>query len=145
MIYTLYFSDGAGHKTGLSPTLDIFVKVSDGTSAGTPPAVTELSGGFYKFTYTPTYDVAIRIDSNDANMAGVDRYIPLIASPHDDDLDTAISGRAPANEYNAELTAIQADLDDPNQYKADVSALATSTEMTKVSKKVDRNFVWLLP
>ena len=140
MIYTFYFSDGAGPKTGLSPTLDIFVKVSDGTSAGTPPTVTELSGGFYKFTYAATYDVAIRIDSNDATMAGVDRYISMVASPHDDDLDAAISGRAPANEYDSELTAIQVDLDDPSQYKANVSALATSTEVAKVGKKVDRNF-----
>ena len=30
---------------------------------------------------------------------------------------------APANEYDAELTAIQADLDNPNQYKADVSGI----------------------
>ena len=31
---------------------------------------------------------------------------------------------APANEYDARMTAIQADLDNPNQYKADVSGLA---------------------
>lgn len=36
---------------------------------------------------------------------------------------------APANEYDARLTTIQADLDNPDQYKADVSALATSAEV----------------
>lgn len=35
------------------------------------------------------------------------------------------SGLAPANEYDSELTAIQADLDNPDQYKADVSGLST--------------------
>jgi len=34
------------------------------------------------------------------------------------------AGLATAGEYDAELTVIQADLDDPDQYKADVSALA---------------------
>lgn len=38
------------------------------------------------------------------------------------------SGLAPANEYDSELAAIQADLDNPNQYKADVSALALKNE-----------------
>jgi len=33
---------------------------------------------------------------------------------------------APASEYDSELTAIQADLDNPGQYKADITALATS-------------------
>ena len=91
MIYVVYFSDLGAPKTGLSPTLDLFIKVSDGTSAGTPPAVNELSGGFYKFTYSPSEDVAIRVDSNDAAMADRDRYIPIEASPHDDDLDAAVS------------------------------------------------------
>jgi len=44
---------------------------------------------------------------------------------------------APANEYDAELAAIQADLDNPNQYKADVSGLATTTHLQEVEDKVD--------
>jgi len=44
---------------------------------------------------------------------------------------------APANEYDAELAAIQADLDNPNQYKADVSNLATTTHLQEVENKVD--------
>ena len=35
------------------------------------------------------------------------------------------------------LTAVQADLDNPNQYKADVSALATTTHLQEVEDKVD--------
>ena len=44
---------------------------------------------------------------------------------------TAIqAGLAPANEYDAELAAIQADLDNPAQYRADVSGLATEANAT---------------
>lgn len=94
MIYVVYFSDLGAPKTGLSPTLDLFIKVSNGTSAGTPPTVSELSGGFYKFTYSPSEDVAIRVDSNDVTMADRDRYIPIEVSPHDDDLDATVSSRS---------------------------------------------------
>jgi len=44
---------------------------------------------------------------------------------------------APANEYDAELAAIQANLDNPNQYKADVSNLATTAHVQEVEDKVD--------
>jgi len=44
---------------------------------------------------------------------------------------------APAGEYDARLTAIQTDLDNPNQYKADVSALAKTTHVQEVEDKVD--------
>lgn len=44
---------------------------------------------------------------------------------------------APANEYDTELTAIQADLDNPDQYKADVSGLATSSALATVDTVVD--------
>jgi hypothetical protein len=43
------------------------------------------------------------------------------------------SGLAPANEYDSELAAIQADLDNPAQYRADVSALATSAEIATLN------------
>ena len=44
---------------------------------------------------------------------------------------------APANEYDTELAAIQADLNNPNQYKADVSNLATTAHVQEVEDKVD--------
>ena len=48
-----------------------------------------------------------------------------------------VSGLAPAGEYDAELAAIQADLDNPNQYKADVSALALETTAQAIKGKTD--------
>jgi len=43
-----------------------------------------------------------------------------------------LTSRAPAGEYDAELTAIQADLDNPDQYKADVSSLALEATLTAI-------------
>jgi len=44
---------------------------------------------------------------------------------------------APSGEYDAELAAIQADLDNPAQYKADVSGLATASALSALDGKVD--------
>jgi len=44
---------------------------------------------------------------------------------------------AVADEYDAALAAIQADLDNPGQYKADVSGLATSVSLATVDSVVD--------
>jgi hypothetical protein len=44
---------------------------------------------------------------------------------------------APSGEYNTKLAAIQADLDNPAQYKADVSGLATTSHMQEVEDKID--------
>ena len=43
-----------------------------------------------------------------------------------------VSGLAPANEYDAKLSAIQADLDNPAQYRADVSGLATQESVNAI-------------
>lgn len=43
-----------------------------------------------------------------------------------------VSGLAPANEYDARMTALQADLDNPDQYKADVSELATQESVNAI-------------
>jgi len=43
-----------------------------------------------------------------------------------------VSGLAPANEYDAQLSAIQADLDNPAQYRADVSGLATQESVNAI-------------
>lgn len=44
----------------------------------------------------------------------------------------SLTGLAPANEYDARMTALQADLDNPTQYKADVSALALEATLTAI-------------
>lgn len=70
-------------QAGLVPVFDTYIKVSDGTSAGTPPAITELGGGSYKFTATPSEAIYFVIDGTDT-LEGPDRYIADQISPEDD-------------------------------------------------------------
>ena len=130
MIYVIYFADEGIPKTGLSPTIDIFVKVDSGTSAGTPPSITELSGGAYKFTYTPTEEVMIRVDSEDATMSDSERYIPLIAGSHDDDLDVAVSSRSTPNDVKTTVTT--------RPVHQIISAGWSTAEKEKIIKKINK-------
>ena len=61
----------------------------------------------------------------------------IVASPN------ATSAELTAHDadVDAQLVAIQADLDNPDQYKADVSALATSAELTAHDADVDAQLV----
>ena len=52
-------------------------------------------------------------------------------------LDAAISSRSIPNEYDTVIAALQTDLDNPDQYKADVSALATAAALTTHDGKLD--------
>jgi len=84
MRYVIYFSDSGNPKESLTPTIDVFIKVSDGTSAGTPPTVNEFEGGFYYFDYVPTERAIIRVNSGDIAMSDLDKYIVVEANPDDD-------------------------------------------------------------
>lgn len=86
MRYVIAFRDGGVPKTGLSPTIDIYIKVADGAGAGAPPAVAEFNGGFYYFDATPTERLALRLDSEDVTMEDAERYIFMEVGPNDDDL-----------------------------------------------------------
>jgi len=64
--------------------------------------------------------------NSDANVTAIKAKTDLIpASP------------APANEYDVRMAAIQADLDNTAQYKADVSGLATAANLATVDGKAD--------
>jgi len=82
MIYVLYYSSSGVAVTGLSPTFDIFKKVSDASDV-TPPAISEIAGGYYKFTYVPTEAIVATIDSNDGTMSNNDRYKAIQVTPTD--------------------------------------------------------------
>lgn len=78
--YTITFRDNGTPATGLSPTLDVFVDLATSTPV-TPPSITEISGGMYKFaldwsTVSAGVDqIALRVDSEDVGMSDADRYI----------------------------------------------------------------------
>jgi hypothetical protein len=112
MDYVIYATDGGAPLEGASPTIDVYVKVSDGSSAGAAPVVSELSGGFYKFTAVPTFAIAVRVDMNDPTLADRDRYISMQITPEDAYLDTAISGvKSQTDQLTFTATNVNATLD----------------------------------
>lgn len=72
--------------TGLSPIIDLFIKASDGSSAGTVPNVVELSGGYYKFYHDVTQDTVVRVDSADVTMSASERYVDVGVITSSDDI-----------------------------------------------------------
>ncbi len=86
MRYVIVFRELGTPKAGLSPTIDVYIKVADGAGAGAPPAVAEFSDGFYYFDVVPTERLAVRVDSEDVTMEDAERYIFMEVGPYDDDL-----------------------------------------------------------
>lgn len=78
--YIVYASVGGTPVTGLTPTVDKFAKVSDGTTVSAP-TVTEVSStnapGFYKFSYDPATPAVGRVDLGTGNTYDGGRYIPV--------------------------------------------------------------------
>ena len=106
MIYVLYFADAGAPKLSLTPTITIYKKVSDNSDVASPPAVSEIGGGFYKFTATPTEALVVRIDGGSV-LADAYRYKVMQITPHDADLDVQVSTRG----SQADLTAIKTKTD----------------------------------
>jgi hypothetical protein len=106
MIYVVYYSDGGVPKTALSPSIVTYKKVSDGSDVASPPAVSEIGGGFYKFASTPPEALVVRVDGG-AALAAAYRYKVMQITPHDGDLDASISTRG----SQTDLTAIKAKTD----------------------------------
>ena len=111
------FRGGVKFYTGVAPgTLKAF--------AGINPEEAE-----YVNSRLPAALVSGRIDSSVGAMA---TDVLTAAALKADAVAEIQAGLAPADEYDAELTTIQADLDNPNQYKADVSALALEASLDEI-------------
>ena len=69
------FTSNGAPSTGLSPTIDIW-KVSDNSQLITAAAMTEIAGGWYKYTYSAydaDVDIVFRCDGTNT-LANADRY-----------------------------------------------------------------------
>jgi hypothetical protein len=106
MIYVLYFADTGTPKLSLTPAITIYKKVSDNSDVASPPAVSEIGGGFYKFTANPTEALVVRIDGG-AVLADAYRYKVMQITPHDADLNAQVSTRG----SQADLTAVKTKTD----------------------------------
>jgi hypothetical protein len=125
MIYAVYFSNLGAPATGLSPAIDTYKKVSDGSNVASPPAVSEIGGGFYKFTASPAEALVVRLNGG-GSLADADKYKVMQITPHDADLDAQVSTRG----NQADLTAIKTKTDnlpsDPASNTQVNTRLATS-------------------
>ncbi|HPS40216.1 MAG TPA: hypothetical protein PL124_12425, partial [Candidatus Cloacimonadota bacterium] len=89
--------------------------------------------------------------ADDAVLAAVAAAKSVIDNIHDTDLpavktetaaikaktDNLPATPASAGEYTAAIAALQADLDNPDQYKANITTLATTTDMTDLKERID--------
>lgn len=75
-VYKAYFANAGVAVTGLTLTWASLKKVSDGTDEAAQPAFTEIGGGWYKYTYSPTEDMVGVIDGSATITEDVDRYVP---------------------------------------------------------------------
>jgi hypothetical protein len=93
MNYVLFFSESGVPRVGLIATIITYKKVASGEDVANPPAVTEIGGGFYKFAAAPSEALVVAVDGG-SGLANEDRYKVLQITPHDADLDAAVSSRA---------------------------------------------------
>lgn len=69
---------------GLSPAFVTFIH-ADGSDPGDAPAITEIGGGFYYFTFEPDQDLAFRVDLDPGGGAALAaRFARDVLSPDDD-------------------------------------------------------------
>jgi len=123
--YVLYFTSQGAPKTGLNPSIITYKKVSDNSDVASPPAVSEVGGGLYKFTSTPTEAIGVVVDGG-AMLVNPERYKVMQITPHDADLDAQVSTRG----SQTDLTAIKTKTDnlpsDPASNTQVNTRLATS-------------------
>jgi hypothetical protein len=127
MIYVVFFSNAGAPATGLTPTIGVYKKVSDATDVTPAPTVSEIGGGFYKFTATPAEALVVRMNGG-GSLSDADKYKVMQITPNDAGLDAAVSTRAP--ESGGNVAAIKAKTDnlpaDPASNTQVNTRLATS-------------------
>ncbi|MDO9533638.1 MAG: hypothetical protein Q7O12_16130 [Deltaproteobacteria bacterium] len=99
MIYVVFFSTAGVPATGLTPTIGVYKKVSDGTDVTPAPTISELGGGFYKFTATPAEALVVRMNGG-GSLSDAEKYKVMQITPNDASLDAGVSTRAPESGGN---------------------------------------------
>jgi hypothetical protein len=117
MIYVVYFSNAGTPATGLSPAIGIYKKVSDGTDVTPVPPVSEIGGGFYRFTAAPAEAMVIRMNGG-GSLADPDKYKVMQITPHDGDLDAQVSTRAAEANVQGHVAEALAAYDPPTRAEA---------------------------
>ena len=137
MTYKVFFAALGIPATGLSPSITTFKKVSDGSDVGSPPAITETGGGWYKFTYAPAFDIVLVIDGG-ATLDDSERYASGKITPEDDNISNLDVASSTLSTFDPLLDTVDVGevggnaVTGPDDLKADVSNLdvAVSTRST---------------
>jgi hypothetical protein len=112
-IQKIYFANAGVPETGLSPVWLTLKKVSDGTDFTPQPAITEIGGGWYKFTQPTITEDLTGVADGTATLADADRYVPVDLTPDDfgmtDLIDALIEGSQELDPNNDELIITRRD------------------------------------
>ena len=76
----VFFSNAGAPATGLTPTIGVYKKVSDATDVTPAPTVSEIGGGFYKFTATPAEALVVRMNGG-GSLSDADKYKVMQITP----------------------------------------------------------------
>lgn len=89
VVYTFYVENNAIPEDSLTPTIIKMIDIASGVLVTTPPVISELSDGFYKFSYTWTTSSSsvgylIKIDTGDlSSNTEATRYVTMRIEPND--------------------------------------------------------------
>jgi hypothetical protein len=89
VVYTFYVENNAVAEDSLTPTIIKMIDIVDGTNVSNPPSITELSDGFYKFSFTweassSAVGYLIKIDTGDLESnTEATRYVTMRIEPND--------------------------------------------------------------
>lgn len=81
LVNTISIRNAGTRVTGLTPTWAFFKKLSDNSDISSPPAITEVAQGVYKFSYDPEGaggEAVGQIDAGGSVSAAADRYIDVL-------------------------------------------------------------------
>lgn len=125
-----FFTASRVGKAGLTVTADVY-RSTDDVKVVSAAAVNEIAGGLYSYAYTSAtpadYVAVFKTADTTVDMQEIAALVPQ-----------QLPATAQTGEYSTALTAIQADLDNHAQYKADVSSLATQASLNAVKAKTDQ-------
>lgn len=76
MVYSVYFSKAGVPQAGLTPVWLTLQDAITTVSVLSPPAITEIGGGFYKFSITPA-DPLVGVIDGGSSLTDPDRYKPV--------------------------------------------------------------------
>lgn len=127
--YAQFTTDKIG-KTGLSDVTIVAYDGMTGNAITTSGNATHLGKGIYQYTIQSATEIEPVGVFVTADTTVDQQEVPFLVTKE-------IVHGSQTGEYTTALTAIQADLDNPAQYKADISGLALETTAQAIKAKTD--------